>query len=373
MVSSSHMRTPVRDGVEPAVRSSPAAPASVELDENGLLMLMHGHVAFQLLWSGAELGLFALLSRRGPLTRERIAAALKLELQPTRILLMGLVSLRVLRKNGDHYANGDVAECHLVPGKPGCAIPWLQFQRHIAYGPLADLTDALRQNRNVGLRHFPGAGDTLYQRIAGHAELERVFHEGMSCLSEAAAVELAAAADLRGSRHLLDLGGGSGTNAIPLAERNAGLKVTIFDFPTVCQAAQRKLEAAALSDRIATLAGNFWTDAFPPDIDCILLAHIVTIWSPEKNAALLRKCLAALPPGGKLLIHSMIPTDDETSPVALGSPYFQTIATGEGMLYCEKDYRQWLDQASFATVSVVRLPMQHALLLAMKSSDAERP
>src|SRR5579872_4709344 len=72
--------------------------AKPELDEEGLACIGCGHTAFQLLWAGAELDLYTLLSRRAELTREEIAAELKLDLQPTRILLHGLTALRVLEK-----------------------------------------------------------------------------------------------------------------------------------------------------------------------------------------------------------------------------------------------------------------------------------
>ena len=85
---------------------------------------------------------------------------------------------------------------------------------------------------------------------------------------------------------------------------------------------------------------------------------MLTIWSPEKNQALLAKCYRSLPAGGKLLIFNMVSWDDETGPLicALGSAYFQAIATGEGMLYCGQDYESWLRAAGFAAITRVCAP-----------------
>jgi hypothetical protein len=64
----------------------------------------------------------------------------------------------------------------------------------------------------------------------------------------------------------------------------------------------------------------------------------------------------------------MVSRDDETGPLlnALGSPYFQAIASGEGMVYCDKDIRSWLKEAGFARVRRVSLPFEHGLFVAEK-------
>ena len=107
----------------------------------------------------------------------------------------------------------------------------------------------------------------------------------------------------------------------------------------------------------------------PPGIDAILYAHIFTIWSPQKNIALLKKTHAALPKGGKVLIFNMMARDDDSGPLstALGSPYFLAIATGEGMLYPWKDYESWLREAGFSNFQRIgNLPLDHGLLVGTK-------
>jgi cyclopropane fatty-acyl-phospholipid synthase-like methyltransferase len=221
----------------------------------------------------------------------------------------------------------------------------------------------------VGLEEFPGAGQTLYQRLVHHPNLERIFQEAMSALSRQANACLLEAYDFRRFSHLVDAGGGDGTNAIALARRFPHLKVTVFDSPSVCQLAQRKIEAAGLSARVFTWAGDFLQDPFPPGIDAVLYAHILTIWSAERNRALLKKTYAALPAGGAVLIFNMLGNDEETGPLstALGSPYFLAIATGEGMLHPGKDYELWLKEAGFSHLErFSALPLNHGLLVGSK-------
>jgi cyclopropane fatty-acyl-phospholipid synthase-like methyltransferase len=146
------------------------------------------------------------------------------------------------------------------------------------------------------------------------------------------------------------------------------LRVTVIDSESVTERARRKIAAAGLSTRIDTRVGDCFRDPFPAGTDAILLAHMVTIWSPERNTRLLMKCRECLPSGGRVFIFNMVSRDDETGPLinALGSPYFQAIATGEGMIYCEKDIRAWLRAAGFAHVRRVPLPFEHGLFEAVK-------
>ena len=112
----------------------------------------------------------------------------------------------------------------------------------------------------------------------------------------------------------------------------------------------------------------FSTD-FPVGVDAVLFCHIFTIWSPEKNLALLRKSYETLPKGGSVIIFNMMGDDDDTGPIstALGSPYFLAIATGEGMLYSWSDYEKLMRDAGFRTIERMEgLPLDHGIIIGTK-------
>ena len=105
------------------------------------------------------------------------------------------------------------------------------------------------------------------------------------------------------------------------------------------------------------------------NIDAILYSHILTIWSPETNLRLLKKAYEALPEGGSIIIFNMMGNDDDSGPIstALGSPYFQAIATGEGMLYSWANYEAWLKAAGFLKIQKYdELPLKHGILIGTK-------
>ena len=342
---------------------------SREIDIERFVLIAQGHAAFQLLWAGVELRVFDVLSKQPGQTREELGQALGLAPYPCRVLLVGLTALGLIVKREDRLHNSALAESILVLGKPDSIAPVLGWQAHIVYPGLQDFLEALRAGRNVALRRFPGSGETLYERLVSHPELEQVFQRAMSALSVQANRRIVDAYDLGRFTHIVDAGGGDGTNAIALATRYPKLKVTVYDSESVCEIAKQKIAEAGLADRVFTWVGNFLEDPFPPGVDAILFCHILTIWSMERNLGLLRKCAAALPKGGAVVVFNMMGDDDDTGPLstALGSPYFLAIATGEGMLHSWKDYEQAMRAAGFADVRRVGdLPLNHGLLVATR-------
>lgn len=340
-----------------------------ELNFESLVLIAGGHTAFQLLWAGVELGLYNLLSIEPESSFDKIADALNLEHQPTRILLTGLTALGVIKKQGQHFSNANLTEQLLVSTKPGSAAPILGWQRYIVYEGLVDFVESLKKNENIGLQRFPGQGKTLYERLVNDPFKEKIFQDAMSALSHQANFYLLNFAAFDNIHHLVDAGGGDGTNGISLCKKYSELNVSIFDSESVCQIAKQHIEQEGLSKRLKTWPGNFLKDPFPEAIDAVLYSHILTIWSPETNVALLKRTHEALPKDGRVIIFNMMGNDDDNGPIstALGSPYFQAIATGDGMLYSWSDYEVWLKEAGFSMIQRYdQLPLNHGILVGTK-------
>jgi hypothetical protein len=100
------------------------------------------------------------------------------------------------------------------------------------------LTDALKADRNVGLDEFPGEGSTLYQRLTGYPDLEVLFQQAMAAYTRMFSPRMLALEEFSEVRHLLDVGGGNGSNAIKLCERFPEMQITILETPTIAQIAR---------------------------------------------------------------------------------------------------------------------------------------
>lgn len=331
-------------------------------------LVLGGHIFFQTLSAAVQLDLFTLLSRHRRLTGPEIADHLGIGEKPARILLLGCTSLGLIRKVGKTYSNTWLSEQQLNRDRPGNITSIVEWQHHINYRPLHHFFEAIKQNRNVGLHEFEGDEATLYGRLTHNPQLERIFQNAMEAISVQANQLLARFVDFSHVTHVVDVGGGNGANVIALAKKYPKLRASVFDAPSVCAVAQQNIEAAHLAERLNTVAGDCFTDDFPHGADCFLFAHFFTIWSEEKNRMLLRKCYDALAPGGTAIIFNMMQSDDETGPLcaAMGSPYFLTLATGEGMLYCWKEYETWLKEAGFRRVKIRKLPRDHGAIIGIK-------
>ncbi len=340
-----------------------------ELDFDSLTLIACGHTAFQLLWAGVQLGVFDTLSNNPNITRDDIAQRIGLKSQPGRILMTGLAALKLVKKEGDLFSNSPIVEQLLTKDSKDNMIDVLGWQAHIVYPSEVDFLESLKQFTNVGLRHFKGDADNIYHRLGHDPFIAKVFHDAMSSLSGSANVELAKSPVFDEIQHLVDAGGGDGTNAIALVTAHPHLKVTIFDGITACDKAKEKIAAAGLSSQIFTHPGDFFIDSFPSDIDAVLFGHMMPIWSPERDTALLKRAHDALPSEGKVLIFNMMGDDDEIGPMsaALGSPYFLTTATGEGMMYSWKEHESTLAAAGFRQTERHVLPKDHGLLVGVKS------
>ena len=335
---------------------------------NRFYLIFGGHIFFETLRTACQLDLFTLLHERKSLTREEIRKLLNLEDQPLRIILLGLVSIGLLKKRGDKYSN--TLSSHILFNRHSKrnVLAYVELQHHAMYPALHHLLESVKENRNVGLEELDGEGKTIYERLEHNPSLEVIFQDAMHELSIQTNRLLVEAIDLSHTKHLIDVGGGDGTNIMEFARKWPHLKATVFDFPGACSIADENLETHGLSHRLNTIPGDCFKDEFPKQADSFLFSHFFTIWSPEKDKFLLKKAYHALPKGGRVIIFNMMQKDDETGPLsaAVGSPYFLSLATGEGMLYTSKEYETWMKEAGFSKVQRIKLPIDHGVIIGTK-------
>src|SRR5687768_5340152 len=296
-------------------------------------LIVGGFAFFEVMYSAARLGLFTYLARNPGSAIGPIGNALDIAAYPLRVLMLACTSLRLVKKEGELYWNEP--ESNLLDAtQPGNLLPFLEGYHSILYKPMSRLHEAVQGGRNVGLDEIAGEGKTLYEKLENLPRLERVFHDWMAAIGGASALNDSTLpvldGRLNGVEHLVDYGGGDGANAIKLCQRYRQLKVTVFDLPKVCEMARANAERHGLSDRIATVTGDFLVDPLLPDVDAILFSHIFNIYSAEDNRRLVEKSYRALRDGGQLIIFNSVSSDAEDGPLGsvLLSLYFLTLATG---------------------------------------------
>lgn len=329
---------------------------------------MMGHIYFQTLSAAVELDLFTRLDRQNGLSRSQISKRLNIRHKPIRILLSGLSALGLIYRRGEKYHNTPLSKIYLSRESQKSFAPLVRWQHHINYKPMFRFLDALKSNKNVGLDELPGSGKTLYKKLTHTPFLEKIFQEAMESISAQANSLLVEHLNLSKTKFLVDIGGGNGANIISLAQKNPHLKAAIFDSPSVCKIALMNIKKNKLQDRLHAIQGDCFKNNFPKEADTLMFCHFLTIYSEAKNLRILKNAYNTLPKGGKVIIFNMMQNDNESGPISTagGSPYFLTLATGEGMLYTWKEYENWLRKAGFKKLRRLRLPIDHGVIVAEK-------
>jgi len=338
-------------------------------DADYLRIIIHGTTAFELLRTGLEFDLFERLEAAAGMDVAEAAAAIGVGEQPARILLLGLSSLLLLEKRGEKYVNTELVRRKLLRSSPRFLGPLVDIQAEIINASLVDFAESMRQNTNVGLRHISGPGSTLYERLTAHPKLQETFYANMGDASQKAFAQILDRYDFSGLRHVIDIGGGDGTNSIELVRRYPQLEATVFDQDSVTRFAAQRIEEPDLRRRVHFHPGDLFADPLPEGADAILFFHIFEIWSLERNTELLRKCHAALPDGGVCLVYNFVSNDECTGSMSAGlvSPYFLTLASGEGMTYSPNDMERAVRDAGFSRVErYTDLGFSHTLVVGHK-------
>jgi len=333
-----------------------------------LLLKLGGAGFFQAMVAGHELKLFQFLADRPGASREEIAQGIGIPVASVRILLLALCAMQLVsRSEAGGYHNADWVAGAFTGEGPTFATMVDAFHQLI-YRPLFHLTESLRRGTNAGLEVFPGPGKTLYERLVGYPELEGVFHRWMSNLSSQG-LPPAVMETLGRATHVLDAGGGDGTNAVLLARAHPHLKVTVLDLPSVCERARARVAAEGLADRIFAEPCNIQADPFPRGCDAVLFSRIFNIYGEAQNQAFVQKSADALPEGGQLVvIPAMVCEEDETGPLSAAflTLYFACLATGEGRVYPTSSYEGWFQHAGFSTLDCAVDEYDNAVLVGWK-------
>ena len=328
-----------------------------------LMQLISGFWASKTLAAAVELDLFSRISGKGTEAAE-LGGLLGLQTRPAEMLLSGCAALGLLEKRNGRYFNSAMTEEYLVRGRPSYFGGVVTMLDKRLYLPWSRLTEALKTNRAQTWGEAPG----LFEAIAQSPEEQRIFTEAMHSFSTQSGKAVAAACDFAPYRQMLDVGGGSGAYCIEVARRHPHLRAVVFDLEPALKIAQEKIQEAKLSDRIQTHAGNFFTEELPRGSDLILLSMILHDWTPEKNITILKKCYAALPSAGSIMVSELMMDDDKTGPAPAALMSLNMLIETEGRNYTWAEYSEWLEQVGFRHLR--RIPMDspgvNGVLLAQK-------
>jgi 2-hydroxy-4-(methylsulfanyl)butanoate S-methyltransferase len=282
-------------------------PRPIE-DVHEISAITYGFMASKALFSALELDVFTHIAH-GADSTSALAAVTGIAENRLVTLLAALKSVGLVSEAGGRLMNAPATSRYLVAGAPGDFRDYVRYVNGaFGYESFRHLDKALR-----GDRIFPDKGfyeGLIYEGGIGGERFSSAQHTG----SLGPARLMAKRVDLKGRRNLLDVGGGSGAYSIAFCAANPQLSATILDFPQTVDTAKRYAREAGMADRITNLAGNAVTVDWPGGHDVILMSYVWSAVGEADVAILAKRAVAALPPGGLLLVHDFMVDDAREGP-----------------------------------------------------------
>ncbi|HEY3423757.1 MAG TPA: methyltransferase [Negativicutes bacterium] len=309
-----------------------------------LLQFSGGYWSTCALHAGVKLDVFTPLAER-QMTALEVSVILKCDCRGLTMLLNALASLNLLIKEGDFYATTTFATEFLARTSPAY-LGYIIMHHHYLMASWVHLDEAVRDG--IPIREKYSHGDDEVVRES--------FEMGMFNLAMQIAPGIVSHIDLSGRRKLLDLGGGPGIYAIQFCLQNPGLDAVVYDLASTRRFAEMTIARFGLSARIQFEAGDFDTEEIDGKFDVAWLSHILHGEGPDACVEIIKKAVAALEPGGMVLVQEFILNDSLDGPPfpALFSMNM-LLNTPAGQAYSETQLNTML--ASAGVVDLRRLPL----------------
>ncbi len=313
-----------------------------------LMEILGGFERSAVVLGAVQLDLFSPLGN-GPATAAEVARQTGLPVRGVERTLNACAALGFVVKEGDRYRNSPLADAFLIKGKPGSVGNMIK-QTTDRYAAWEKMPEAVKADKPV----LPLTGAELFN--ARPEVLDNYVH-GLFEMGKGLAQRIGSLVDLSGCRSLLDVAGGSGVYSILFCRQFPQLKSTVFDLPPILQRTRQIIAREGMTDRVSVREGNYFTDDFGSGLDAVLLSNMLQTEGRQTCRMVLQKAFAALNPGGKILIHGIMPNPDRVSPLQpVLFSLFMLLVFPEGEGYSGEEIIGWLHETGFVDGQKLALP-----------------
>jgi precorrin-6B methylase 2 len=328
-------------------------------DFEQLMQLAGSFQQAKVLLVACELGLFTHLAPK-PKSAATLAAELGADVRSLTILMDALVALGILAKQENSYSNTPLAATYLVDTSPNYRGHILRHINH-CWDYWSQLLQVVKQGQP--------ATDITPTLLHDEEEYNRAYIWGMNDVGQERAVEVLKHLELRGVRRLLDLGGGAATYSIAFAKAYPKLQATVFDLPLTLKVAEENIRQHGVQSRVHTRAGDFFRDDIGRGYDLVWVSQVLHAQGESGCRQLVDKAYGALAPGGRLVVHDFLLSEERTSPLKSAMFAVHMLAVTEGgRVYTPGEIMDWLRQAGFVNISCTQVSDNNMLVEGSKGS-----
>jgi len=269
-----------------------------------ILEMTAGYMPACVIGAATELDLFTVLGDRS-MSADELAAELEGDRRALAILLDAVASLGLLDKQGALYSVPAELRPLLTEGSPQSLLPGILHRMNVlrAWSQLAWVAKA-------------GIPCPRPASIRGPEADRAAFVAAMHAYSGPIADGLVARHGPPKFRHLLDVGGASGTWTLAFLRAVPEAQATVFDLPHAIAQAGQRIAGTEFAHRIDLVAGDFYKDDLPGGADFAWVSAIVHQHSREHNRRLFTKVHACLEPGGTIAVRDVVMEPCRTRPRA---------------------------------------------------------
>jgi O-methyltransferase domain len=209
------------------------------------------------------------------------------------------------------FALTELSRPLLAGRRHGGMTPWLDMEGGLGRSDMAlsGLLQVARTGRPVYESMF---GRTFWEDLDADPARKKAFEAMVEVQLSVLVDEITTDYDWSDVRHVVDVGGGTGTVLAALLTKYPALRGTLVDLPSTAQTGRRNLTAAGLSDRCAFSPGSFF-DSLPADGDVYVLSRVLHDWNDNDAKAILRRCAEAAGSTGRVLVIERLVTEDAPS------------------------------------------------------------
>jgi len=317
----------------------------------------------KVLLSAVEMEVFTELARR-PQPLASIHGRIGLHPRSARDFLDTLVALGFLLRSGGEYSNTPATDLFLDKHKPSYIGGMLEMANQRLYGHWSHLTEALRTG--LPQNEVRGGGAPLFATLYADPARLKSFLAAMTGVSHGANIAIASKFPWANYKTFADAGTAQGDLAVQIALANPHLSGIGFDLAEVGPIFEEYVEKNGVAGRLRFVAGSFFEEPLP-NVDVILMGHILHDWGLDDKRMLIRRAYEAVPEGGALIVYESIIDDDRSKNASgLMMSLNMLIESPDGFDYTGADCQGWMKDAGFRETRVEHLVGPDSMVIGIR-------
>ncbi|HET9017517.1 MAG TPA: methyltransferase [Thermomicrobiaceae bacterium] len=312
--------------------------------------MLQGYRRAQVLIAFAALGVGDAL-RSGPATAEDLASEVDADPAALARLLNAAALLGFVERDGDRFRPTPLTADVLTSDGQASLVNFVRREAAF-YRRWGRLTEAVRTGQR------PEASESDERESDWVRGFTLALYDTAKIAAPGIVEALAPLLDRLGRPiRLIDIGGGHGGYSIALARRYPNLEAVVFDLPPVIAVTREIVAATDVSDRVATVAGDFQADPLGQGFDVALLFGVLVGEDAERSRRLLQTVREALRPGGLAIVRSH--HAGRHGDANLSGALFDLqmlLSTQGGGAHEREDTEEWMRAAGFTVLPPIDVP-----------------